>query len=114
MSGGENINKGVERKATKHIIIDEMSFEKLTYLRKLIKTYTQKKFTNSVLVELLVELAIDRIIERVEAEKDNAFIELSNKIDELSAKRGKKIPRLTPINISEVVSELNKIREMDK
>jgi len=103
--------KNAERKANKHIIIDELAFEKLTGLRNLIKAYTQKRLTNSVLIELLVELATDRIIQKIEAEGDKAIFELGRMIDELSAKRGKKAVKKQEINIEEIVKELKKIKE---
>jgi len=103
--------KNVERKANKHIIVDDLAFEKLTGLRNLIKAHTNKKFTNSVLIELLVELATDRILEKIEKEGDKAIYELSMKIDELSAKRGKKAPKQREVNLEELMKELKKLKE---
>jgi len=103
--------KNTERKANKHIIVDELAFEKLTGLRNLIKTYTQKRVTNSVLIELLVELGTDKIIEKIEKEGDKAIYELGKMIDELSAKRGKKAEKEKEISIDEIVKQLKKIKE---
>ena len=103
--------RNVKRKATKHIIVDEVAFEKLTALRNLIKAYTNKKFTNSVLIELLVDLATDRILEKIETEGSKAIFEISNKIDVLLAKRSKKAIKQKEINVEELMKELKKLKE---
>jgi len=102
--------RSVKRKATKHIIIDEVAFEKLTTLRNLIKAHTNKKFTNSVLIELLVNLATDSILEKIETEGSKAIFEMSNKIDELLAKRSKKAMKQKEINLEELMKELKKLK----
>jgi len=111
MSDDKKTTKNTEKKPVKHIIVDELAFEKLNGFKNLLRAYTDKRITNSIALEMLIELATDKLLEKVEAEGDKAILELSRMIDELSAKRGRKVKKHKEINLDELMKELKKLKE---